>query len=130
MSASLPSIERSVWLPADRSTVWRHLTDGALLSIWFGGEARIRVRPGGEVRVEVEGQPVRWGTVEEVVPERRIQWSWRVGEGDPSLVEMDIHDDDAGVRLVVTETLLPYEIIDLSPSPGRSEPSERRLLLP
>ena len=115
----LPSIERSAWLPADRETVWRHLTDGELLSIWFGGDASLRARPGGEIRVDQGAGPLRWGTVEVVVAARRLQWSWRAGDGDPSLVEIDLEDDDGGTRLVVTETLLEYEVIDLSPASDR-----------
>lgn len=115
MTTRLPSIERSVWLPADREVVWRHLTEGSLLSTWFGGAAELRARPGGEVRFEEGDGPLRWGTVEAVVPGLRLQWSWRAGDGDPSLVQIELEDHDGGTRLTVTETLLEYEVVDLSP---------------
>lgn len=109
-AGSLPGIERSVWLPAGLDRVWEHLTDGDLLELWFGGTATIAARPGGRIEIDTGDGPVRWGTVEQVVALERIQWSWRTGDGDPSLVIIEISEEDDGVRLVVSETLLEYRM--------------------
>lgn len=108
--ASLPGIEKSVWLPATPGRVWSHLTDGDLLETWFGGSASIVPRPGGRIELDAGDGPVRWGTVEVVDTERRIQWSWRTGDGDPSLVVIELEAEDDGTRLIVTETLLEYRM--------------------
>lgn len=107
---SLPTIERSIWLPATLDRVWAHLTDGALLELWFGGSATIGPRRGGRIEIDDGEAPVRWGTVEDIVAFSRIQWSWRAGEGDPSLVVIELFEEDDGVRLVVRETLLEYRM--------------------
>lgn len=107
---ALPGIERSVWLPTSLDRVWEHLTEGDLLELWFGGAATISPRPGGRIELDAGDGPIRWGTVEEVVDHTRIQWSWRTGDGDPSLVVIELDSEDDGVRLVVTETLLEYRM--------------------
>lgn len=53
---------------------------------------------------------MRWGTVEDLEEGRRIQWSWRTGDGDPSLVVIELASEDDGVRMIVTETLLEYRM--------------------
>jgi len=112
----LPRIERSVWLPADPATVWEHLTDGEMLGMWFDGDATITPRPGGDVRLDPGDGPMRWGTVEAVEDGAGIQWSWRAGDGDPSLVVIEIAPEDDGTRLSVTETLLDYEMSYYGPT--------------
>jgi uncharacterized protein YndB with AHSA1/START domain len=108
--AALPGIERNVWLPTSIERVWDHLTDGDLLELWFGGRATITARPGGRIELDAGEGPLRWGTVEEVVERTRIQWSWRTGDGDPSLVIIELETEDDGVRLTVHESLLEYEM--------------------
>ena len=107
---TLPGIERSMWLPATIDRVWEHLTDGALLGLWFGGRASVRARPGGRIELDVGEGLLRWGTVEDVVERQRLQWSWRTGDGDPSLVVIELLEEGDGVRLVVSETLLDYRV--------------------
>lgn len=107
---ALPGIEKSIWLPADIARVWEHLTDGELLELWFGGTATIEARRGGRVEIDPGDGSMRWGTVEDLEEGRRIQWSWRTGDGDPSLVVIELASEDDGVRMIVTETLLEYRM--------------------
>jgi hypothetical protein len=53
-----------------------------------------------------------WGTVEEVIVNQRIQWSWRSDEGMPSLIEFELAPGANEETTVVTvrETLLPWRI--------------------
>ena len=81
------TVERSVELPTQADEVWEHLVDGVLLGEWMGGRVEIDARPGGPITLSPKTGREVWGTVEEVVPGRRIQWSWRSDEGLPSLVE-------------------------------------------
>jgi uncharacterized protein YndB with AHSA1/START domain len=102
------AVERSITLPADPDSIWEHLIDGDLLSDWMEGEVEISPRPGGSITMTPNDGPVIWGTVEEVVPGRRLQWSWRSDEGLPTQVEIDLEPVDDGTALTVRETLLPW----------------------
>jgi uncharacterized protein YndB with AHSA1/START domain len=114
------AVERKVTLPADPDRVWQHLTEGDLVADWMGGEVEIEVRPGGSIVMTPEVGPQVWGTVEEVVPARRIQWSWRTDDGLPTQVEIDLEPNEDGTALTVRETLLPWTISGLSPQWGGS----------
>jgi uncharacterized protein YndB with AHSA1/START domain len=108
-------VERSITLSADPESIWEHLTDGGMLGQWMEGEVTITPRPGGSITMRPEdGVPV-WGTVEEVIPERRLQWSWHSDERLPTQVEIDLEPVGNGTKLTVRETLLPWRVSGLPP---------------
>ena len=109
------SVERSITLPADPDTVWEHLTDGSLVGDWMEGEVSITPRPGSPITMTPEEGPVVWGTVEEVIPGRRLQWSWRTDDGLPTQVEFELDPVEEGTTLTVKETLLPWTTTGLPP---------------
>jgi uncharacterized protein YndB with AHSA1/START domain len=109
------TVERSITLPADPETVWQHLTEGDLLGDWMEGRVEISPRPGGPIRMTPEDGSEVWGTVEEWVPGRRLQWTWRSDDGLPTLVEIEIDPSEEGTVLTVRETLLPWSITGLPP---------------
>ena len=109
------SVGRSVWIPAEPVTVWSHLTEGDLVTEWMGGETSLDAKPGGSIRLQPETGPTVWGTVEEVVPGRRLQWSWRTDDGLPTQVEIEIEPESGGSRVIVTETLVPWRVSGLPP---------------
>jgi uncharacterized protein YndB with AHSA1/START domain len=112
------TVERSVRLPADPGTIWERLTDENLVGDWMGGDVSIEARPGGAITMTPkEGAPV-WGTVEEVIPGRRLQWSWRTDDGLPTQVEIELEQVEDGTTLTVRETLLPWTITGLPPQWG------------
>ncbi len=113
--ASDVAVERSITLPADPDSVWEHLTHGDLLGDWMEGEVEIDLRPGGSITMTPDRGPVVWGTVEEVISGRRLQWSWRTDEGLPTQVEIDLEPVEDGTALTVRETLLPWRITGLPP---------------
>lgn len=108
MQQPMPRVERSIWLPAPVDVVWAHVTNGAFAQSWFDGNVQIDCRAGGEVYFDPGDGEVQWGTVEEVVDGRRLQWSWRTDDGDPSLVIIEMASEDDGTLLTVSEELLPY----------------------
>ncbi len=71
-----PCVNRSVVIHATPDDVWNALADPGLLSSWFGGEARLAVRPGGTGRFVTDDGEVRLAVVEEVDAGRRIVFSW------------------------------------------------------
>jgi len=110
------AVERSITLPANPDSVWEHLTDGHLLGDWMGDPIEIEPRPGGSITMTPDDGPLVWGTVEEVEPGRRLQWSWRTDDGLPTQVEIDLEPADDGMTsLTVRETLLPWRITGLPP---------------
>jgi len=114
------TVERTITLPADPNTVWERLTDENLVGDWMEGDVSIEARPGGAITMTPEaGAPV-WGTVEEVVPGRRLQWSWRTDDGLPTQVEIELEQVETGTILTVRETLLPWTITGLPPQWGGS----------
>ena len=108
-------VERRVSLPVDPGTVWERLIDQNFVGDWMGGDVSIEVRPGGAIIMDPdEGAPV-WGTVEDVVPGRRLQWSWRTDDGLPTQVEIELEPVEEGTILTVRETLLPWTVTGLPP---------------
>ncbi|HEU5112663.1 MAG TPA: SRPBCC domain-containing protein [Acidimicrobiia bacterium] len=113
-------VERRVSLPVEPGTVWERLIDENFVGDWMGGEVSIEARPGGAIILDPdEGAPV-WGTVEDVVPGRRLQWSWRTDDGLPTQVEIELEPAEEGTILTVRETLLPWTVTGLPPQWGGS----------
>jgi uncharacterized protein YndB with AHSA1/START domain len=108
MDGGMPRIERSVWLPTSPDRLWSRLVDGAFLSTWFDRPVRLESRVGGRIETTEPDDVVRWGTIEVLDRDRAIQWSWRTDDGDPSLVRIDLREEDDGTRVMVTETLLAF----------------------
>lgn len=119
-SAGDISVERKVTLPADPGLVWQHLTEGDLVADWMGDDLVIDMRPGGSIIMTPEEGPRVWGTIEEIVPGRRLQWSWRTDDGLPTQVEIELEPAEDGTVLTVRETLLPWTISGLPPQWGGS----------
>lgn len=71
-----PRVTRSVAVRATPDDVWDAMADPDAFSSWFGGEARLALRPAGTGRFVTEGGEVRLAVVEEVDPGRRIVFSW------------------------------------------------------
>src|SRR6478752_984078 len=99
----MPSVRREVVLPIDPERAWELITEPDELEGWLADEVELEPEEGGEVHVTFEDGEERWGTVEEVEPERRIAFTW----GD-SRVEWTLEPAVGGTRLVVVErTLAP-----------------------
>lgn len=105
-------VERHVEVPASTEKVWERVTDSSMISDWMGGEIEIESVVGGSITFKPDGGPEVWGTVEEVVDGRRIQWSWRTDDGLPSLIEIELSPQEGGESTLVSvkETLLPWRI--------------------
>src|SRR3954467_13765025 len=72
----MPSVRREVTLPVEPERAWELITDPEELEGWLADEVELEPEEGGDVHVTFEDGEQRWGTVEEVEPERRLVFSW------------------------------------------------------
>jgi len=97
----MPTVRREVTLPVEPERAWELITDPEELEGWLADEVELEPEEGGDVHVTFEDGEQRWGTVEEVEPERRLTFVW----GD-SRVEWVLEPVPEGTRLVVVERSL------------------------
>jgi|SRR5579863_6527091 len=122
--SDLSRIERSVWIRAPRSRVWRALTDAREFSRWFGVEMDGPFQPGARVQMTCtqETAPctdespkgiVVFVEVQEMIAEEKFSWRWHPGMPRPevdyareptTLVEFRLEDHNGGTRVTVTES--------------------------
>jgi uncharacterized protein YndB with AHSA1/START domain len=109
-------VERRVAVPPER--VFAYFTDSAKWTAWQGTEAEIELRPGGSWRVNVTGDGFASGQVVEVVPNRRVVFTWGWEKNSPVLpgsttVTIDLVPDGDGTRIRLTHSDLPSDQVDL-----------------
>src|SRR5919108_3094561 len=81
-----PWVERETMVEASPEEVWEALTDEDRLEEWLAPEVELEPFEGGEIAVR-DGDEERAGTVETVIEEERLTYTWaRPGE-EPSRVD-------------------------------------------
>lgn len=114
MTTDLITIERSIFIRAPRSRVWRAIADVKEFASWFQVKAEGKFTPGERVHM-VTTIPGYEGisffvTVEQIEPESRISWRWHPGseevsEDEPTTrVEFTLTEEDGGTRVTVVES--------------------------
>jgi len=96
-------VERETLLPASPDEVWEALTDADRLAEWLAPEVEIEPYEGGEIAVR-DSDGERSGTVETVIEEERLTFTWSRPGDAPSRVDLIVEAIPAGTRLVVVET--------------------------
>jgi uncharacterized protein YndB with AHSA1/START domain len=100
-------IERQMTLRAPRDEVWAAITEPDQISKWFGTEAELDLRPGGEGVFRWDEIEVRV-TVEEVTPPARFSYRWEPSQtpsgGPTTLVEFELEEIEGGTRLSLAES--------------------------
>lgn len=100
-------------IAAPPAVVFRFLTDADHWIRWQGTEARIEPHPGGVHRVNIRGDGFASGEVVEVVPDRRIAFTWGFEFPDnplrpgSTLVEIDLAPDGDGTVLRFRQSAIP-----------------------
>ncbi len=109
------AITREIRIAARPETVFAFFTDPAKMIRWKGQTATLDPRPGGLYRVDVNGRNVARGEYVEIVPNRRIifTWGWE-DEGNQvppgsSTVEITLIPDGDGTILRLVHRDLPEE---------------------
>ncbi len=106
-------IERNLFIDAPVDVVWAVLTESDHVSGWFGDEAEIDLRPGGEFTNKWDGEPgqhVEHGRIEKVDAPRHFSYHWfrdpdsGTREEHSTLVEFTLNPEGDGTRLRVVES--------------------------
>ena len=99
------AVELEIWIAAPPAAVFPFLTDARRLVRWIGIAATIEPVPGGAFRVDMNGRDVARGAYLEVVPDRRVVFSWG-WEGNAhgiapgtTTVTIDLEPERGGTRL-------------------------------
>ena len=109
-------VERHI--KAHPSAVYAYLTDSAKWARWQGVSAEIEPVVGGTFRMVMATGQVATGRFIELVPGRRVRFSWG-WDGNPlvppgsSTVEIDLAEDAGETRLTLTHRGLPPEGVAL-----------------
>jgi uncharacterized protein YndB with AHSA1/START domain len=104
------SIEREVILPVPPARVWAALTQPDQLGAWFGTQATVDLRPGGEVVFTWDGSTGPRGTnrgvIEVVEPARRLTFRWQPSPdtAQTTRVEFTLEPHPDGTRLRLVES--------------------------
>jgi uncharacterized protein YndB with AHSA1/START domain len=109
-------IKREIFIAAAPETVFGFLTDPVLMAEWFGISHDMEAHPGGIFRVEVSLGNMAQGAFVEVIPFRRVAFSWGWESRDPSLaalspgsslVEIDLEPRNGGTLVRLRHSGLP-----------------------
>ena len=120
MSQGQGPIEREVFIEAEPRIVFRYLIDPKEMARWIGISRELEPRPGGTFRIEVSKGRVASGKYTEVVPDRRVAftWGWEPGPEvqamglgtlppGSSLVEIDLFPQEGGTLVRLRHSGLP-----------------------
>ncbi len=109
------AITREIRIAARPETVFAFFTDPTKMVRWKGQNATLDPRPGGIYRVEINDRHIARGAYVELVPNRRVVFSWGwEGQGNPvppgsSTVEVTLVPDGDGTILRLVHRDLPAE---------------------
>jgi uncharacterized protein YndB with AHSA1/START domain len=114
---STDRIEKSIFLRAPRSRVWRAIANAEEFGAWFGAKLEGGFAPGARItgRITIPGYEhlILEITIERVDPERLFSYRWHPYAIDPgvdysgeptTLVEFRLEDAAGGTRLTVIES--------------------------
>lgn len=96
------------------ATVFSYLVDPEKFVQWMGREARIDPRPGGDFRLDVDGEHIASGKLEVVDPPHRVvlTWGWEGSKDVPpgsTTVEITLEARGRETLLRLRHTDLPSE---------------------
>jgi uncharacterized protein YndB with AHSA1/START domain len=105
-------VEREVFIAATPETAFAFFVEPDQMVQWFGRAHTLDPRPGGVFRVELSGDAVARGTYTEVVPHRRVvfTWGWEGRDDLPpgrSLVEIELEPYEGGTLVRLRHSGLP-----------------------
>lgn len=109
------TIEHVVDIDAAPDTVYRMWTTADGLRAWWGVAATADPRPGGEIRVDIDGEHVMVGEFVELDEPRRVVFTFGWEGGDPApgttTVDVRIEGNGSSSRVVLRHDGLPIELV-------------------
>lgn len=109
------TIEHVVDIDAAPDTVYRMWTTADGLCAWWGNEADADPRPGGVIRVDIDGENVMVGEYVELEPPHRLVFTfgWQNGELGPGSTKVGvlIEARGTGSRLTLRHDGLPVRFV-------------------
>ncbi len=114
MGDDADAVVRTVRIAARPETIFGFLVDANKILKWKGTHALVDPRPGGVYRVNITGADIAQGKYVEVVPPRRVVFTWG-WEGDDvvppgsSTVEIDLIPDGNETIVRLTHRGLPAD---------------------
>jgi uncharacterized protein YndB with AHSA1/START domain len=69
-------VVREIFIAASPETIFQFFIDPALMVQWIGRQHTLDPRPGGEFRVALTANAIASGTYTEVIPSRRVAFTW------------------------------------------------------
>jgi uncharacterized protein YndB with AHSA1/START domain len=113
--------ERTVEVPHPVTQVWHTLTDPGQMGLWImnfdqtPGEMKTDFRPVAGTSYRMDALPKGWrgyvvGKVLEVVPERRLVYTWAQGpyqDANPARIEFTLEPTPDGTRVRMVQTGFP-----------------------
>lgn len=103
-------LQKTIYLKADKPTVWAYLTDPEKLAIWFHKpKAPLRAGEPLEMFGTTSGDKLIWGNVISADPHDYLEYTFTVGPmGDAvSTVKWTLTDVPGGTQLALEHTGLP-----------------------
>ena len=108
-------VELEVRIAARPETVFSFLSDAAGMARWFGSKVDLDPRPGGQIRVDINGRDITRGEIVEIVPDQRLVFTfgWE-GKDHPvppgsSTVEISLVEDGDGTIVRLRHSGLPAD---------------------
>jgi uncharacterized protein YndB with AHSA1/START domain len=100
------TISKTIHIAAPPEMVWDYLTKADLMGKWFH-KPESDLAPGAAISmIGKDGNPICWGTVEEMQPHTRLAFSFsaRPMNGLMTRVDWSLHPDNGGTRLDLTHS--------------------------
>jgi uncharacterized protein YndB with AHSA1/START domain len=122
MSDERVIIEREIFIAASPETIFRFLVDPVLMARWIGLKHNLDPRPGGVFGVQVGLDHLAHGVFKEVVPNRKVAFTWGWESTDPSLaalkpgeslVEIELEPREGGTLVRLRHSRLPKDISEM-----------------
>lgn len=98
-------IVKEIVIDAAPEDIFPYLTESPKYLLWMGVAVELDARPGGIFKVDPNGSDVIFGEFVEVIPPRRVVFTWGWNEPDhpmpagSSRVEIDLHRQNNGTLL-------------------------------
>lgn len=103
-------VRQEIYIEAPPSTVFALLTDAARMMTWLAEVVEAEPRPGGRFRISESSGTTIEGTYVEVVPDRRVVFTWGGVMGlapGQTTVEFVLEPVDSGTRVKLRQFGLP-----------------------